>query len=99
LTREAIVTADGFPNFATSIDDPSAQAEFFDRQSYSLPAASKETDVLTSFTQRIDPMTTVTTKDRDQLYKDSRPRSARHHDCPLNSDNRENQKLIFGGAS
>ena len=44
-------------------------------------------------------MTTVTTKDRDQLYKDSRPRSARHHDCPLNSDNRENQKLIFGDAS
>jgi non-heme chloroperoxidase len=67
-------------------------------------AAGKETEVLTSSTRRMDPMTTVTTKDGVQIfYKDWGPKSARpivfHHGWLLSSDDWENQMLFFGGAS
>ena len=65
-------------------------------------AAAKETEVLTSPTRRMDPMTTVTTKDGVQVfYKDCGPKSAQsivfHHGWPLSSDDWKNQMLFFGG--
>jgi non-heme chloroperoxidase len=67
-------------------------------------AAGKETEVLTSSTTRMDPMTTFTTKDDVQIfYKEWGPKSAQlivfPHGWPLSPDAWENQTLFFGGAS
>ena len=52
--------------------------------------------------QRIEPMTSVTTKDRVQIfYKDWGPRDGQpivfHHGWPLSSDDWDNQMLYFAG--
>ena len=65
-------------------------------------ATGKETEISTSPTQRIDPMTSVTTKDGVQIfYKDWGPKSAQpivfHHGWPLSSDDWETQMLFFVG--
>ena len=75
-----------------------------DAISLTASAVGKDTEVLTSSTQRMDPMTTVTTKVGVQIfYKDWGPKSAQpivfHHDWPLSSHGWENQMLFFGGAS
>jgi non-heme chloroperoxidase len=67
-------------------------------------AVGKDTVVLTSSTQRMDQMTTDTTKDGFQIfYKDWRSKSAQpfvfHHGWPLSFDDRENQVLFLGRAS
>jgi non-heme chloroperoxidase len=66
----------------------------------STSAAGKETKISTSPTQRIDPMTSITTKDGVQIfYKDWGPKSAQpivfHHGWPLSSDDWETQMLFF----
>src|SRR5947207_284575 len=68
----------------------------------STSATGNETEVSTSPTQRIDPMTSVTTKDGVQIYyKDWGPKSAQpivfHHGWPLSSDDWEAQMIFFIG--
>ena len=68
----------------------------------STSATGKETEVATSPTRRIDPMTSVTTNDGVQIfYKDWGPKSAQpimfHHGWPLSSDDWETQMLFFVG--
>jgi non-heme chloroperoxidase len=68
----------------------------------STSAAGKETKVSHLLTQRIDPMTSITTKDGVQIfYKDWGPKSAQpvvfHHGWPLSSDDWETQMLFFVG--
>jgi non-heme chloroperoxidase len=72
----------------------------------SLPpsAVGKEAEVLTSSTQRMNHMTTITTKDGAQIFYDNwGPKSARpidfRHGRPMSSDDRDNQMLCIGGAS
>lgn len=68
----------------------------------STSAAGKDTVTFRYPAQRIDPMTSVTTKDGVQIfYKDWGPKTARpivfHHGWPLSSDDWDSQMLFFVG--